>query len=144
VFDHAIREASGYGNIVGVADATRFHLRSAHQILSTLFPDQPVFVKGLNELLRRMEFGLPASAPGLAALPIRFNRGKCLSLSSAAINTPDALRALGDHCLRDYIDVVIVSQLRPHPTDDLIWRCILQSDRGNSSSRVVESLAAEY
>jgi len=38
--------AIGYGNIIGIADGTRFHLRSAHQILSALFPDQPEFLKG--------------------------------------------------------------------------------------------------
>lgn len=28
--------AMGYGNIIGIADATRFHLRSAHQILDAV------------------------------------------------------------------------------------------------------------
>jgi helicase len=35
--------AVGYGDIIRIADGARFHLRSAHQILSTLFPDQPAF-----------------------------------------------------------------------------------------------------
>lgn len=37
---------------------TRLHLRSAHQILSTLFPGQPEFLKGLDDVLQRLEFGL--------------------------------------------------------------------------------------
>jgi hypothetical protein len=37
-------------------------LRSAHQILATLFPDQPDFLKGLDEILQRLEFGLPSTA----------------------------------------------------------------------------------
>ena len=39
--------AIGYGNIVRIADATRFHLRSAHQILATLFPGEPAFFGSL-------------------------------------------------------------------------------------------------
>lgn len=35
----AFAGAMGYGNIIGIADATRFHLRSAYQVLATLFPD---------------------------------------------------------------------------------------------------------
>jgi helicase len=45
--------AIGYGNIIGIADGGRFHLRSAHQILSTLYPDQPEFLSVLEELMRR-------------------------------------------------------------------------------------------
>ena len=65
----AEREAveRGYGNIIGIADAARVHLRSAHQILSTLLPEQPEFLSGLDKILQRLEFGLPSAALPLAS-----------------------------------------------------------------------------
>lgn len=74
--------AIGYGNIIGIADATRFHLRSAHQILATLFPDQPDFLKSLDEILQRLEFGLPSTALPLMKVSVRLTRGQCLELLS--------------------------------------------------------------
>ena len=68
--------AIGYGNIIGIADATRFHLRSAHQILSTLLLDQPSFLTGLDEILQRLEFGLPTDALPIAKLVVRLTRGQ--------------------------------------------------------------------
>jgi helicase len=62
--------AVSYGDITRIAEGARFHLRSAHQILSALFPAQPAFLLALDELLRRLEFGLPAAALGLMALPV--------------------------------------------------------------------------
>ena len=40
--------AISYGDIIRIADGARFHLRSAHQILSTLFPDQPMLCRDLT------------------------------------------------------------------------------------------------
>jgi helicase len=67
--------AVSYGDIIRVADGARFHLRSAHQILSTLFPGEPVFLPKLDELLRRLEFGLPAAALQLVSIPLALSRG---------------------------------------------------------------------
>jgi len=94
--------AIGYGNIIGIADATRFHLRSAHQILSTLFPGEPQFLAGLDELLQRLEFGLPVRALPLATLRVRLTRGQCLTLLSAGIASEAELHALSDERLKDY------------------------------------------
>jgi helicase len=105
--------AVGYGNIIGIADATRFHLRSAHQILATLFPDQPDFLKGLDEVLQRLEFGLPSIALSLTKIPVRLARGQCLALVSIGVHSADHLKNLDDERLRHCLGSTTAALLRP-------------------------------
>jgi helicase len=102
----------GYGDIVGIANATRFHLRSAHQILSALFPDQPGFLQGLDDILQRLEFGLPSTALPLAKLSARLTRGQCLALLAAGVRTSDELDALSDESLRECVGPGTALRLR--------------------------------
>jgi replicative superfamily II helicase len=83
-----------YGDITRIADGARFHLRSAHQILSALFPAQPDFLLALDGLLRRLEFGLPAGALGLMALPVALSRGQYLALYAAGARTVDTVLSI--------------------------------------------------
>jgi helicase len=71
-----------YGDITRIADSTRFHLRSAHQILAALWPEQANFLSDLDETLRRLEFGLPVSALPLLRLPTVLTRGQYLACNS--------------------------------------------------------------
>ncbi|WP_423197042.1 MULTISPECIES: DEAD/DEAH box helicase [unclassified Cupriavidus] len=105
--------AIGYGNIIGIADATRFHLRSAHQILATLFPDQPDFLKGLDEILQRLEFGLPSSALPLTKVSVRLTRGQRLELLSHGVRNEDDLKNLDDDRLRRCVGAGTATLLRP-------------------------------
>jgi hypothetical protein len=105
--------AIGYGNIIGIADATRFHLRSAHQILSTLLPDQPAFLQGLDEILQRLEVGLPAAALPLMKLRVPLSRGQCLTLVAVGVRDASTLRALDDDRLRDCVGAATAAMLRP-------------------------------
>lgn len=104
--------AVGYGNIIGIADATRFHLRSAHQILSVLFPGQPLFLAGLDEVLQRLEFGLPSDALPLTKLPLSLNRGQYLALFRAGCSTPEAVKDLSGEQLVACIGPASASLLR--------------------------------
>jgi helicase len=104
--------AVGYGNIIGIADATRFHLRSTHQILSALFPDQPTFLAGLDEVLQRLEFGLPAGALPLTNLPLTLTRGQYLGLFNAGCLTPEAVSDLSGERLKACIGPTSASLLR--------------------------------
>lgn len=104
--------AIGYGNIIGIADATRFHLRSAHQILVALFPDQPDFLKGLDEILQRLEFGLPSTALPLTKVPVQMTRGQYLALLSAGVHNPDDLRDLNEDQLRYCVGSGTAAMLR--------------------------------
>lgn len=104
--------AIGYGNIIGIADATRFHLRSAHQILSSLFPDQPEFLRGLDEILQRLEFGLPAGALLLTQLPLSLTRGQYLALFAAGCSTPETVADLNHERLVECVGASSASLLR--------------------------------
>jgi hypothetical protein len=105
--------AIGYGNIIGIADATRFHLRSAHQILATLFPHEPEFLKALDVILQRLELGLPSDALPLAALRVRLTRGQCLALCSVGVHNADDLSKLDDAQLRQHVGPSTAALLRP-------------------------------
>ena len=103
-----------YGNIIGIADTTRFHLRSAHQILSTLFPDQSEFMTALDELLRRLEFGLPTAAIPLTEIPWALDRGEYLALYAAGCATGDDVKGLSIEKLTKCVGVSLTSRLRPN------------------------------
>ncbi len=95
--------AIAYGNIIGIADLTRFHLRSAHQILSVLIPGQPEFLQGLNSILQQLEFGLPIDALPLAQLPIRLTRGQCLALFHSGVRSKSDLAAMDAEQLQRHV-----------------------------------------
>lgn len=104
--------AVGYGDIIRIADGARFHLRSAHQILSALFPDQPAFLTALDELLRRLEFGLPAAALGLTELPVALSRGQYLALFAAGVGTAAAAKVLDRETLERSVGAVAAAAIR--------------------------------
>jgi helicase len=89
-FQGAVR----YGDITRIADSTRFHMRSAHQILSALLPDQPEFLQGLDDILQRVEFGLPSKALPLTKIPMSLSRGQYLALHIAGCSTCDDVSQL--------------------------------------------------
>ena len=107
------RGAISYGNIIGIADGARFHLRSAHQILSTLFPEEPEFLVAVDELLLRLEFGLPADAIPLTALPLALSRGQYLALFAAGCTTAEEVNDLGIDMLTECVGANVASLLRP-------------------------------
>ena len=104
--------AIGYGNIIGIADGARFHLRSAHQVLSTLFPNEAGFLEGIDGLLVRLELGLPANAIPLTRLPIALSRGQYLALVAAGCTTPDDVKELATETLTQCVGAVFASQIR--------------------------------
>ena len=94
-----------------------FHLRSAHQILSTLFPDEPEFLTAVDELLLRLEFGLPTAAIPLTALPLALSRGQYLALFAAGCSTADEVNELGMDALTECVGANVASLLRPEQQD---------------------------
>ncbi len=105
--------AIGYGNIVGIADGARFHLRSAHQILSALFPDQPTLLSALDDLLRRLEFGLPAAALGLTSIRVALTRGQYLALFAAGCTNRDEVQTLRRDLLVECVGAAAATLLQP-------------------------------
>lgn len=88
--------AISYGNIISIAEATRFHLRSAHRILTALFPGQSGFLEAIDQLLIRLETGLPSRALPLASLPVPLSRGQCLALAEVDVLDANAIRSMAD------------------------------------------------
>lgn len=102
-----------YGNIVGIADATRYHMRSAHRIIATLLIDQPDFLLGLDEILNRLEFGLPGELLSLTRLPVALTRGQILALAQVGACDVDAVDRLGEAALLQCVGPVALARLRP-------------------------------
>ena len=107
--------AISYGDIIRIADGTRFHMRSAHQILSILFPDQPMFLSRLDKLLNRLEFGLPEEALSLTAISLPLTRGQYLALFASGCATVENAMNLTVEKLAACIGINGASLLRPNP-----------------------------
>lgn len=85
----------GHGDIRGYADASRFYLASAARIAAIVHPGVVTTQEQLDELLKRLDLGLPSVALPLTAMKITFSRGECLTLANSGIQSEDALRAAG-------------------------------------------------
>lgn len=93
------------GDILRFADATRFHLRSAHQILSALLAMTPEQEKDFDLVARRLEFGVPASLVPLLEPPLGLSRGEALALAAEGVRSRESLSALS----RDRLNSVLGS-----------------------------------
>lgn len=91
--------AIGHGDIRKFADATRFHLRAAHQIVSIMYIDNSISEGAIEALLKRLEVGLPETALGLLTIPMSLSRGEYMALLGTGITTPEALWAAPDTVL---------------------------------------------
>ena len=81
------------GNVRSVADATRYHLRSAFDIVDVLLAGAGPDEEEVSRLLRQLESGLPEGALGLLDLPVRFSRGQALTLHEEGLSSADDVRS---------------------------------------------------
>lgn len=79
----------GPGDIRGIADATRFNLRSVYQIASALIGGKCPEEEKIDALLRQLEIGIPIEGLALLSLPQALERGEYLQLIEAEILTPE-------------------------------------------------------
>jgi helicase len=79
-----------YGDIQRFADATRFHLRSAHQILCLVFIEKGAEGEQFETLFKQIEFGIPGKALDLLNLRVNLNRGQHIELIRNNIETTEA------------------------------------------------------
>lgn len=105
-----------YGDVARITDSTRFHLRSAHRILSALFPEHAGFLTSLDEILQRLEFGLPTGALPLLRVPVTLTRGQYLSLCAVGACTAEAISGLSDAQLLACVGSISMAHLRPRET----------------------------
>jgi helicase len=81
------------GDIQRYADGTRFHLQSAHQILSALLAMDPAKEQEFETVISQLEFGVPPDLTALTRAPFYLSRGECLALADRGIRSPPALAA---------------------------------------------------
>jgi replicative superfamily II helicase len=84
-----IQGAIARGDIQSISDSTRFYLRSVHNITMIVRPGEAPDPEKMEQLLIRLEYGLPSEVLPLLKLPIFFNRGEYLALNAAGIKTVD-------------------------------------------------------
>jgi helicase len=84
----------GLGDVVRFADATRFHLRSAHQIAALLFIDGAAPAEVVDSMTRRLQLGIPEDVLPLLDLPFSLTRGELLELRALRTTTVDAFWSL--------------------------------------------------
>lgn len=80
-----------YGHILGFANTTRFHLRSAAEILQVLVLDSEFDSERLDQLLVQLEVGLPWKALSLLELNVPLGRGQLLELYKLGVHAPEDL-----------------------------------------------------
>ena len=102
----------GFGDIIKIADATRFHLRSAHRVLAVLFPEHPALLTQLDDLLVRLEFGLPQGALLLRELPVPLERGQYLALFRAGVISAEQVHTLPEDRLASLLGQEIANRIR--------------------------------
>jgi replicative superfamily II helicase len=108
----------GYGDIRKFADLTRFHLGAAHRITNILFVARGPTEESIDQLLRRLELGLPAHALGLVDIPADLTRGDYLALLGAGIQTVGQLWEHSDERLTQILGPLVgrlVFSKRPSP-----------------------------
>lgn len=103
-----------YGDIARITENTRFHLRSAQQIIGALVVDKPEWLNAVDQLIGRLEFGLPGPALPLADLPLRLTRGQYLSLHRAGLNDLRDLVSLDKARLATHIGDKDAARLADH------------------------------
>ena len=79
------------GDIARFADGTRFHLRSARQILSALLTMTPNQETEFDMIGRQLEFGVPADLVSFMEAPLLLSRGEALALGNAGVRSREAL-----------------------------------------------------
>jgi helicase len=82
------------GDITRFADATRFYLRSAHQIISALLTMTPEQETEFDLIGRQLEFGVPAALVPFMEAPFLLSRGETLALGNAGLRSRQALATL--------------------------------------------------
>lgn len=83
----------GHGDIRKFADNTRFHLRSAAEIVALVYIRDAPDEQEIEVLLRQLEIGLPTDGLDLLSLPVSLSRGECLALYNAGMKTAQSVWA---------------------------------------------------
>ena len=112
------------GDINRFADATRFHLRSAHQILSALLSMSAEQEIEFEKVERQLEFGVPHDLVAFMQAPLLLSRGEALALANAGMRSRQALGKMDDAGLRAVLGKdrasALQAALKAHPDQTVV------------------------
>jgi helicase len=104
----------GHGEVRNFADTTRYHLRSAFQIVTLLLLSNGPIEDSVDALLKRLEVGIPEEFLGLLNLPVTLNRGQYLALGGAGVKSVADLWALPTQTLQALLGTSRAAELHAH------------------------------
>lgn len=93
------------GDIRRFADSTRLFLRSAFGIVNLLLLGEGPDEKKIDELLIRLEYGIPVEAIGILDLPISLTRGEVLDIYRAGVFSKEEFIELEEDEKKNYLSV---------------------------------------
>jgi len=107
----------GRGDIISLADLTRYYLRSAHEI-SIHVLENPINENDVEIILRRLELGLPQDLMGLVELPFTLERGEYLALFENGIITKEQLLETSFDILSLHLQLASVSVIESYKNSE--------------------------
>jgi helicase len=103
----------GAGDIRGIADRTRLHLRSAFKIADILLLGMGPNEEDIDNLLMQLETGIPAEALDLLDLPFGLSRGEYLGLYKAGYVNTQSILMLSKEQIQKYVEAQKIEQIVP-------------------------------
>jgi len=107
----------GPGDIRGIADRTRWFLRSVHEIVALMFLDKAPGLSEIEGFARSLEVGIPREAIDLLGIEIPLQRGEYLALWQAGIRNRKLFESAERPQLAALLGAERMKQLRPEPAE---------------------------
>ncbi|MGY3347175.1 MULTISPECIES: DEAD/DEAH box helicase [unclassified Bradyrhizobium] len=99
------------GDILRYADGTRFHLYSAHQILSALLAMNESREREFDQVLGQLEYGVPTDLIPMMVRPFLLSRGEVLALADRGVRSVEVLLQTSEAVLQDTLGRGLGSQI---------------------------------
>jgi len=103
--------AVGKGNVLGFVEATRFHLRSAANIVEALLIQNGPNGDDIENVLLQLEFGLPLDHLDLLNVGVPLTRGEYLTLGQHGVKTTESLWATAPSQLQSWLGMPRMREL---------------------------------
>ncbi len=102
----------GAGNIRGFSDVTRLYLRAANEIAGIVLLGKGPDAIEVDDLLKRLELGIPYEALPLVELPVPLLRGEYLRLNHAGYVDPEVVLGLREVEIAQYLTPINIRLLK--------------------------------
>lgn len=102
----------GAGDIRGFADVTRLYLRAANEIADILLLGEGPDALEIDNLLKRLELGVPEAILPLTEVPITLLRGEYLALYNSGFTSIETVQQLTDVEISNYLTQESLKSLR--------------------------------